>query len=336
MPSTHTRVARNAGEVRLLHVADLHIAPQSPPSWKIDFLEQTEATLKQVFDFGLKREVDAVIWSGDIFHRKSPASNPLHFMSRVIRLFRLLEDAGVENWGIGGNHDLKWGSLEGLEGQPLENLIAANVFRLLDEKELLIKSTGFEVRVAGGSYHHGVAEHVRGKSKQGANYLVSLGHFWFGRESGEFLGEPVFGPDYLGSGEPDIYCIGHHHEDQGVQLVNGKWYVVHGSINRTGGREHDLIRKPAAALIVIKQDGIEVKVLRPKVKEASEVIDFTVRAQIMEEKKDLEDFIETLHTAKIEAADPKDVLSELEAAQEVKVRAGLYLDQAEETLARVN
>lgn len=324
--------ATNLDEVRLVHLSDPHMCAQSPPSWKLDYLEHTEKVLDQVFTFAENQKVDAILWSGDIFHRKSPASNPLHFVTRVTRLLRRVEEKGIQNWGVAGNHDLKWGCLEGLRGQPIDQLVASGVLRLLDEDELIVQANGFCVRVAGGSYDHGKAEHVRKKARGGCDRLVSLGHFWFGQETGTMFGEPAFGPDYLGQSEVDIYCIGHHHDDQGVQNIQGKWYVVHGSINRTGGRPQDLVRRPAAGYIVCSKEDVRITVLRPNVPPAEEVIDLGVRAQIIEERKEMEEFICSLHATKVEEVDPVAILGELDAAVEVKQRAQMYLDVAEESL----
>lgn len=324
--------AKDPKEIKLVHIGDPHFSPTSPPSWKIDYMEHTEKTMEQVFNFAIAQRVDAIVWSGDMFHKKSAVSNPLHFMSKIVKGLRGLKDEGVENWGVAGNHDVKWGSLEGLHGQPLEVLIESGLYHLLDREELLIQGDGFDVRVAGCSYDHGKAEGTRSKTKQGATYLVSVGHFWFGSESGELYGEQLFGPDYLGSGEPDLYFIGHHHDDQGVQFENGKWYLSHGSINRTGGREQDLVRKPAAGSVRLTKQGVDVKVLRPKVVSASEVIDFEVRKQVLAEKKEMEQFLTTIRSTKMEFEDPKQILQEMEIEVEVRERAQQYLDQAEDAL----
>lgn len=329
---TKVLTARDSHAIRLVHLSDPHLSATSPPSWKIDYFEHTEKTLEQVFTFVRKQQVDAIVFSGDLFHKKSPTSNPLRFMSKVAEWLRCLADTNVYVCGVGGNHDLKWGSLEGLSGQPLELLVQAGLFHLLDREELLIQADGFDVRVAGCSYEHGSAEGTRGKLKQGAKYLVSVGHFWFGCESGELFGEKVYGPDYLGLGEPDVYFIGHHHDDQGVQFVNNKWYLAHGSINRTGGREQDLVRRPAAGSIEFTGQGIDVKVLRPKVSPADEVIDFAVRSQILEEKKEMEQFLSTIRSTKMEFEDPKQILGEMDLDLEVRERAQQYLDQAEESV----
>lgn len=328
---TIIRKAKNPGELRFVAMADAHLCAFDPPSWKISFLEHSQDTLRQIFKFAVKVNADGILWAGDQFHRKSSTNNPLWFVSTIIRLFKEPEEAGIENLGIAGNHDIKFGSIEkGLEGQALETLIAAGVFRLLDAQEYLYEADGFKVRVAGASFEHGRAEGCRDKKKDGADYLISLGHFWFGKASGEFFGEHLYGPDFLGTGEPDLYVIGHHHEDQGVQEEGGKYYVAPGSINRTGGKESDLLRRPAASLITISKEGIKVQVLRPKVREATDVIDLEVRQQVLEERKEMESFINSLHQAEVEATDPDEIMGEMGLTQEVRDRARKYIEQAEE------
>lgn len=328
---TITKQAKNKGEVRFIAMADAHLCAFDPPSWKISFIDHSEDTLRQIFKFAVKVNADGILWAGDQFHRKSSTNNPLWFVSRIIRLFKEPEGAGIENMGIAGNHDIKFGSIEkGLEGQALETLIAAGVFRLLDSQEFLVEADDFKVRVAGASFEHGKAEACRDKKKDGADYLISLGHFWFGKTSGEFFGEPLYGPDFLGKGEPDLYVIGHHHEDQGVQEEGGKFYVAPGSINRTGGKESDLLRRPAASLITITKEGIKVQVLRPKVREATEVIDLEVRQQVLLERKEMDSFINSLHQAEAEATDPDEIMGEMGLTPVVRERARKYIELAEE------
>ena len=324
---------RNPGVFKAVTICDPHLCAHSPAVYKEDYWTIAKETMAKIFRFAVKEECDVILWAGDIFHLKTPIRNPLWFMTEVVQMLRDVREQGVKHLGIAGNHDVKYGSVsEGLRGQPLEVLYAAGVYSLLDKEEWLFDTGTKKIRVAGGSYLHGSAEHVREKKKQGADYLITLGHFWFGRQSGEFFGEQIFGPDYLHSGETDIYVIGHHHEDQGVPEVGGKLYFAHGSSTRTGAHKHDIERRPAAGFISITDEGVSHKVVRPKVPAVEDVMDLEKREIVMAEKKKIDDFIRIFSQSSIDASDPKKMLDTLalNLDQKVKDRVLEYLDQAEQ------
>ena len=282
---------RNPGVFRAVAINDPHMSTHTPPAYKVEY------------------------W-------------PLLMSSEVMQLMR---STSIPQIGIFGNHDIKFGHIEqGLPGQPAELIWTAGVYQLLDETESMFDAGDHRTKIAGSSYIHGQAEVARNKKKDGANWLVTLGHFWFGPETGNFYGEPIFGPDFLGQGETDLYIIGHHHEDQGVQLVNGKQYASVGSLSRTGAHKNDLSRKPAALFIETTKERIETRILRPKVPPAEELMDLVRREQIIKEKAEMTKFIESLRDTQVTTTtDPREVLKELDADFQTKALVETYLDKAE-------
>ena len=110
----------------------------------------------------------------------------------------------------------------------------------------------------------------------------------------------------LGAGESDVFMIGHHHEDQGVQHINGKYYDSHGSIARTGSHANDLERRPATSYVEISREGIKIQLLRPKLPPAEDIMDLDRRKEVMAEKKKINEFMESLQSNIITS---KDLLS---------------------------
>lgn len=316
---------------RAININDPHFASNSPPAFKTSYLEHLENNLDQVLKKAVEWNVDCLIWGGDMFHLKDPRNNTHALVARVVeRLTRAETEGNLVNLGIGGNHDYKFGNLEtGLSGSPLAVLLAAGRMRLLDENEFVFETNDTTVRIAGGSYHHGQAQHVRDKKKQGAEHLVVAGHFWLGTQTGEFFGEALYGFDFFKESEADIIIVGHHHEDKGVMEVDGKLFVSQGSISITGAHPHDLKRRPAACLIEITGKDRKTVLLRPKMKPIEELLDLERHAEIKKEKADVEEFITHLQDSEIEAADPAEVLKGMETAAEVKTRAMEYITQAE-------
>jgi len=325
---------RKDGVFKAITICDPHMSAHSPEVYKEDYWEILKDTLEKVFRFADKQECDAILWAGDLFHLKTAARNPLWFMTEVVTMFREMQEKGVRHIGIAGNHDVKYGSVaQGLKGQPLEFLIASGMYQLLDWDEAVFATGSKTIRIAGGSYLHGQASHVRDKKKQGADVLITLGHFWFGRQSGEFFGEQIFGPDFLHSGEADIYVIGHHHEDQGIPNMGGKLYFAHGTPSRTGAHKHDIERKLAVGFIEIDDEGIHHKIIRPKVPTVDECMDLEKREIMMAEKQKIDDFLLVFSQSSIDASDPKKMLETLDPnmSKQVKEKVIEYLDSAEQT-----
>jgi len=329
--------AKDRNCVRIISILDPHMSPHNPPVYKVDYWPVVKETLRTVFRYAAKVQADVVLWGGDLFHLKTSSRNPNYFMAEVISLFRENRHE-FTHAGIAGNHDLLYGCIEkGFEGQPISVLEASGAYNLLDKREILIRAgygdgddLAFNVRVAGASYYHAQASTAKEKTKKGADYLVTTGHFWFGAQSGEFFGEPIYGPDYLGNSDTDVYVIGHHHEDQGVREVGGKFYDSHGSISRTGNHGNDLTRKPCASLIEITHDGIKIQLLRPKVPPAEDLMDLEKRAAVMEEKKEMETFISQLDATKVETTDPREILTEMQPSEKIRARVLHYITKAEE------
>lgn len=319
---------------RAIAINDPHFAAKSPPAFKVSYLDYLTTNVEKVLTFANTRNVDAILWAGDIFHLKEPRNNPLWLIAKVIGIMSHHDKyLGIPSLGIGGNHDYKHGSLEGgLHGSPLQILVEAGAYNLLDEEEWVFESpTGYKVRCAGGSYHHGQAQHVRDKKKDGADHLIALGHFWLGVQTGEFFGEALYGLDFFKESEVDTFIVGHHHEDKGIIETGSQQFISQGSISITGAHPHDLKRKPAAALIEINAQGERTtQLIRPKGPAAEELLDLESHAKIKEERKEMDEFIDQLGSTIVTASDPQAILGELAENANIRQRAQEYIERAEE------
>lgn len=345
-PPTLIIKSKTPGIIRGLGMTDPHFTDKNPPAYKIEYMDMLETAIASALRYAEKQQVDFVIWGGDLFHRKSPAQNTHSLVARVTRIMRQCGETASVNAGILGNHDYPFGTIErGLPGQPAEMLLETKTYHLLDEKappngkgellniphgDILIDAGTHSLRISGNSYHHARAEPVRDRKRYGATRLLSVGHFWFGKQSGEFFGEPVFGPDMLEKSEVDTYFIGHHHEDQGFQEVNGRMYVSPGSITRTGAHKHDRERRPSAAFFEYTPEEQKVTILRPKMPAAEDAMDLDVVDAQKAEAEELDHLTQVLAAAESKSTDPKAILDEISPAAEVKKAALEYLQRAEQ------
>ena len=218
-------------KVTLITVLDMHLSPVTPASRKDDYAEATEEAWGQILRFAEKVGAEAILLAGDIYHLKTASRNPPGFLRRNIKMFKDAQRKGIDVLAIAGNHDLTFGSLVSLDNQPIGVLVEAEAVHLLDGKPVVYNAKGFSVKVAGGSFNHSQAAHVRDLKKEGADRLVAMGHFWYGPETGEYFGEPVYGPGFFKGSEADVLVIGHHHADMGMPTIDGKVYCVHGPIS---------------------------------------------------------------------------------------------------------
>lgn len=87
---------------RLLHVSDTHLGNRQYGSdiRRDDFTHAFEKAI----DRALEEEVDAVIHTGDLFHRRTPS---LPIVTDCIEILRKLANEDIPFYGIVGNHDRK-------------------------------------------------------------------------------------------------------------------------------------------------------------------------------------------------------------------------------------
>jgi exonuclease SbcD len=294
--------SQDPNTIRFIAICDPHLTHLPPAAHKGDYHALVMSALNRVMKFAHENRVDAILWAGDIFHRKTPAQNPLSFISETIRWFK---SHPFSHLAIAGNHDLRFGALtNGLEGSPFDLLLASGAIQLLDESDHSFyaeKDQHWEpgelaVQVSGASYHHSQAEPAINKKRH----------------------------DHV------THMITHHHKDQGIHNINGKTYIAPGSVTILGAHEDDLTRRPAVTLIEVTKDGMTTKTLRPTWPPADQILDLTKRDHLKQEKERLDTFTEALAAAHTTAADPEAVLGELNLPTQVRDRALRYLQEAEQ------
>lgn len=88
--------------VTIVHISDTHLGNRQYGS-DIRRQDFTDAFAQSV-ERAIERDVDAIIHTGDLFHRRTP---PLPQVNQCIAVLRRADDAGIPFLGIVGNHDRK-------------------------------------------------------------------------------------------------------------------------------------------------------------------------------------------------------------------------------------
>jgi exonuclease SbcD len=88
--------------VQIAHISDTHLGNRQYGSdvRRQDFTDAFAAAVERA----IERDVDAIIHTGDLFHRRTP---PLPQVNQCIGVLRRADDAGIPFLGIVGNHDRK-------------------------------------------------------------------------------------------------------------------------------------------------------------------------------------------------------------------------------------
>jgi DNA repair exonuclease SbcCD nuclease subunit len=340
---------------RVVGINDPHFSERAPSNFKTteDYFSHVKENVTKVIEKARSLNADAVLWGGDMFHSINAKAIPHSLVSQISSLLTMVDTGGEDenlrfkalpSLGIAGNHDYKNGSVEaGLSGQPLETLINSGIFHLLDRTEYVFTSSedkNFSVRIAGGSYYHSRADHVKEKKRKGATHLIALGHFWLEKSDGGFFGEKVYGHGYFSDSEVDTLMVGHHHEDKGITTIGRQAFASQGSISITGHHNECLDRKPAAILIELKPEYSEegtfsidrkVYILRPSQKSGRDLVDENKVSQKKKENKQISDFL-SHDTGETSIESPMDYLGDMKLTKEIKERTATYIKRAEESV----
>ena len=93
--------------IRIAHFSDTHLGYRGlnkadPDTGRNQRTIDVDRAFTRVVDDILRRDVDAIIHSGDVFHHTRPT---WHSLRHFIRQMRRIEDAGIPTLVIAGNHD---------------------------------------------------------------------------------------------------------------------------------------------------------------------------------------------------------------------------------------
>lgn len=218
-------------ETRIALVGDVHFSESPPASRKDDYADTILAKLEDVKRTTEEHGVDAVVFSGDIFHRRTIGS--LEKFTELVSFFRWWRPA--TKVVLNGNHDLSLRTLA-LSGQPLDLLFSAGVAERLDYGEPFLVNTG-----------NGSAVMLIGKP-----YIREPGVEYFSLTDEEKVGTapyrlmvthatllpPAMGipSSYLNYDKinPDVHVVfnGHIHEGFAPWHNEKTWFINPGSIAR--------------------------------------------------------------------------------------------------------
>jgi DNA repair exonuclease SbcCD nuclease subunit len=350
--------------VKLIWRSDVHVSDNPPVSRTDDWNETLMGKLTQVGEIAREVGAAAVLDGGDFFHVKSPGRNAHRTIQRVAQVHN---GYPCPVYGNIGNHDCKYGDYEHLPEQPLGVLFETGVFkRCYDEHEVYIYwrnnnaavtgegqpipwgppkvdySTTFPVshlegtpvvRVVGIPYHGTEYDWDRFTciKKGDEDYLVVMAHVLASKEGGSmFEGEDIIQYAALKDLDPDVWCFGHWHKNQGVtEIAKGKWVVNIGSLSRGALSQDEVARIPAVAVLKFDALGVEIEQRPLKVAPPEEVFDLVGRTRREAKDMTMGAFVDSIkETLSEDARKPvEDTIRDMSLPSEVKERALLKWEE---------
>ena len=281
--------------VALVWRSDVHLADQPPQSRTDDWTETLLGKLEQVGAVATKAQAQAVLDGGDFFHIKSPGRNTHALVRRVAQLHK---GYPCPVYGNVGNHDVKYGNLEYLDESPLSVLFDSGVFqRCYNEHEAVFTNKGVTVRVVGIPYHGTQYDMNRFTTitKGDEDYLVVMVHCLASAKGGMmFEAEDIVSYNDLANLDPDVWCFGHWHKDQGVIEYGSKWIVNVGSLSRGSLAIDDLARTPSCAVLTFNKKGVKVVSVPLEVEPVTAVFDLERRDRETSRKETVETLVESI------------------------------------------
>lgn len=319
--------------VRLVWRTDVHLSDTPPASRKDDWAATIFNKLHQVARLAEHVKASAILDGGDFFHVKSPGRNT-HDLVRRVAEFHAASPCPV--YANVGNHDCVYGDYEYLDQQPLGVLFAAGVFRrCYDGHEAVFEQGGTKVRVVGVPYHGTKYDMTRFRSiqKKDEDFLVCIAHVLASPTGGTmFEGEDIIRYSELAELAPDVFCVGHWHQDQGVADLGRVKVINIGSLTRGSLSQDELLRKPACAVLEFRKgEPPRIQVVRLKVGLPEDVFDVAGRLRADARTTTVSAFVDALRQKLVvdRTRTVEDAVRDLtDVPDTVRERVLLYLERA--------
>lgn len=321
-------------EFTFITANDIHVSDTAPRSRIDDFKGTILNKISQMRAACGKLGADAALYAGDIYNLKNPARNSHELNQDLIREFNKFP---CPRYAIEGNHDLTANNLDSLREQPLGVLFEDKT--LIQLRHEVIEKDGYKVSLVGIPYTENLEiSKLQVPDKSDCVAQICLVHTYASPTPGMLFKEQIHGYKEFAHLSPDVFVFGHYHIDQGIEEIDGKYYVNIGSISRGTLSDEDISHHPQIGFIRITVDGNDVKIntqaIRLKVKPVDEVFDLKKREEEQKESKEIELFVEKLMTESdgtdIDDTDKdfNEIVRNMDVAQTVKDKVVHFLQEA--------
>lgn len=298
--------------MRILLCGDIHLSDRPPSSCTDDYLEDLFVILEHTVDKVRELGVDAVVWSGDVFHSKQP-SRTSH--STVQRAIDVVQSYPVPLYIVPGNHDMLHDRFDSISvSQPLGVLFKAGAILLNGwdvDNDLPIYGVPWNQK-----WEDSVVEEVlssfSGSSREISTSLV-IAHAPLYPKGKELEWENYPVDSWASAMGGKGYCFyGHVHDAHGIYRESGVTFCNLGAITRGSLHESELSRKIQLALW--EQDSGFTPIDVPH-KPADQVFRLMEKRELQDTQARLDDFLASVDEASIEITSVESVMQHVRSLQ---------------------
>lgn len=279
---------------RILLVGDIHLSDRPPSSCTETYLDDLFDLLYRTVDAAAERDVDAVVWSGDVFHHKQPGRTSHRTVQRAVEV---VQAYSAPLYIVPGNHDMLHDRFDSIfETQPLGTLFMSGA--------KLLKGWAPDLPLYGVPWlqhwddvlvEKALADFASSPEASNALVVTHAPLFPQGTEPPhEFY--PV--QDWADRQGNAGYCYyGHIHEPHGVHRANSVTFCNVGALSRGALHEYELHRKIQLALWDSEQGFVAVDIPH---KEANEVFRLAEKREEAQVSARLDEFLASVSASTLE------------------------------------
>jgi len=298
---------------KVLCVGDIHARDKAPRGATEPYMEDLLDLLRQTVKLAEELKVDAVVWSGDVFHEKEPRKTS---HATVQRMIEIVQSHTVPLYILPGNHDVSNSRLDSIdEKQPLGVLYRSGAKRLDGwADELLVYGIPWQEGDWNDTPLDPDEDPFWGWTEathRPASLLVTHASLYppgteppFDVLDIEKLAEVV--------GHGSVY-YGHIHEDHGVYNVGDVQFANMGALSRGSRHEYNVERD---IKVCTWEDGVFEEIIldyRP----AEDVLLMEEHAEARKEKMDLDGFIASIGSKALEISSTSSVVDYINTRKDV-------------------
>jgi DNA repair exonuclease SbcCD nuclease subunit len=310
--------------VRCIVINDPHLADRPPSIRTETYAEDIFAKLDWVADYAVSNRVHHIVFSGDLFHVKTP-SRTSHAL--VQRMCDYVNQAEFQTYIVPGNHDLSHDRIDSLDRQPLGVLFKAGA-ELLDGESLVFGPGGGLFGIPWlQDWERDLPDYMERWQKSQAQLMVTHAP----------IAAPGLSPPWehitaqgwaTAMVRPGYVAQGHIHDPDGVYAVGEVTFANEGALSRGSIHESTLTRKPAVTLWDSSTGFERIEVPH---KPAAEV--FKLASHYVEEARAerLDEFLDQIGSTVLERVHVEKILADLKD----RGIEGAVLREVEECLEQV-
>lgn len=289
-------------------ITDLHIRGKNPINRLDNFYESIMIKFKEALSIFKKEKCKLILDAGDLLH------SPIISLTICDDIIDLIDKTKIDYYTIFGNHPMVNAHLENSNATTL-----AHMFKRSKYLKYLEQHQQDNVFIQGYEYYHGIEGDIKKDGlliEEKSYYELSIAVVHAMITEKKLPYQVLHIPYKELKTNYDYVILGHNHHEIGVKKVGKTTVIGLGAIARLTAHEIDYKRKPKVAILNTKTGEVGVKELK-KTKSYKEVFDLERLKKIKESAGNLDKFINSLQSTKLQGLNVVGVLNEISEKQNI-------------------